>query len=61
MAEAGFWCWVGHRFTRDELRASIEEPGASLAVTPVDVAWAVGWFERHGRPGVLFGRLLPWV
>jgi membrane protein DedA with SNARE-associated domain len=59
LAGASLWYAVGRRVTEEQLCRWVERHGAWLAMEPRDVHRAREFFERHGRSGVLFGRLLP--
>jgi membrane protein DedA with SNARE-associated domain len=59
LAGAVLWYLVGRRVTEERLCGWVERHGAWLAMEPRDVHRAREFFERHGRAGVLFGRLLP--
>lgn len=61
LAGALVWYWVGRRVTEDRLCGWVERHGVWLAMDPADVHRAREFFERHGRSGVLVGRLLPVV
>lgn len=61
LAGALVWYWVGRRVTEDRLCGWVERHGVWLAMDPQDVHRAREFFERHGRSGVLVGRLLPVV
>lgn len=61
LAGALFWYRVGRTVTYDRLCDWVEAHGVWLAMTPEDIDRAVDWFDKHGRLGVFFGRLLPVV
>lgn len=55
------WYWLGRRYGADRLRKLAGRHGRWLTVSPADVDRARTWFDRHGRTGVLVGRLVPAV
>lgn len=61
LAGAALWYAVGRRVSEERLCRWVERHGIWLAMEPRDVRRAREFFERHGRAGVLFGRLLPVV
>ena len=61
LAGAALWYAVGLRVTEERLCGWVERHGVWLAMDPEDVHRARAFFERHGRSGVLLGRLLPVV
>lgn len=61
LAGAYFWYLVGRAFGRDRLHRLIARHGRWLTMTPADLDRAQGWFDRHGRSTVFFGRFIPTV
>jgi membrane protein DedA with SNARE-associated domain len=61
LAGASLWYAVGRRVSEERLCRWVERHGVWLAMAPGDVHRAREFFERHGRTGVLLGRLLPVV
>jgi membrane protein DedA with SNARE-associated domain len=61
------WCtpgavpvyYAGHRLGRHRLQRAAERHGCWLGVSPDDIERAEGWFRRHRRAAVFFGRLMP--
>lgn len=53
------WYALGRFFGRDRLLALSRRFGFIMTMDPPDVEQAFGWFERHGRKAVLYGRLIP--
>lgn len=59
LAGALLWYAVGRRVSEARLCRWVERHGAWLAMEPEDVRRARRFFDRHGRAGVLLGRLVP--
>lgn len=55
------WYYAGKLIGRDRLRRLTEQYGIWLTIDVEDFDGAIGWFERHGRPAVFFGRMVPGV
>jgi len=55
------WYWAGRTFGPERLKRLAGRYGRWLTVSPGEVDRARAWFERHGRVGVLLGRLVPAV
>lgn len=56
---AWFWYAVGRAIGLDRARQLAARHGRWLTLHPRDIDRGVRWFEAHGGPVVLFGRLLP--
>ena len=61
VAGALLWYRIGRGLGADRLRALAGRHGRWLTVGPEDVDRAAGWFRRHGRAAVFFGRMVPGV
>lgn len=55
------WYYAGARLGKDRLMHFAEHHGYWLTVRPADIEKANGWFGRHGKAAVFFGRLLPTI
>ena len=55
------WYWAGRMFGPERLKSLAGRHGRWLTVSPTDVDRARVWFDKHGRAGVFFGRLVPAV
>lgn len=53
------WYYAGMLFGRDRIKWIAGKHGRWITVSPSDIDAASGWFERHGRAVVFFGRLVP--
>jgi len=53
--------FLGRQFPRDRLQQWVGRRGQWLLLTVDDLEEAYGWFDRHGRAAVFFGRLVPGV
>lgn len=60
---AGAWLWyaVGLAYGPVRLRRLVARHGRWLTMTPDQLDRAQGWFDRHGRSVVFFGRFIPTV
>lgn len=60
---AGAWLWylAGRAYGRDRLHRLIARHGRWLTMSQSELDRAQGWFDRHGRSVVFFGRLVPTV
>lgn len=55
------WYYAGKLVGRDRLRRLVARYGFWLTLDMEEFDGAVEWFERHGRPAVFFGRMVPGV
>jgi membrane protein DedA with SNARE-associated domain len=55
------WYAAGRWLKPERLDRFIERHGRWLTITHDELEHARGWFERHGTPAVLFGRMVPAV
>ena len=55
------WYYLGKVFGLERLKKMSLSYGRLLTLSPDDIDTAAGWFIRHGRAAVLFGRLIPAV
>lgn len=55
------WYYLGKVFGLERLKKISRSYGRLLTLSPDDIDKAAGWFSRHGRVAVLFGRLIPAV
>jgi membrane protein DedA with SNARE-associated domain len=53
------WYYAGMLFGRDRIKRIASKHGRWITVSPSDIDAASGWFERHDRAVVFFGRLIP--
>lgn len=53
------WYYAGALFGRDRIKRIAGRHGRWMTVSPDDIDEASGWFQRHGRAAVFFGRLIP--
>ena len=60
-AGAVCWYWLGRLVGLDRLRGLAVRHGKWIDVTPAKVDRAGRWFDRHGAPAVMFGRVVPIV
>ena len=51
--------YLGTRFDEAELIRLTRRYGKYLLITEADVRNAQGWFDRHGKAVVFFGRMIP--
>lgn len=60
---AGAWLWyvAGRAYGRARLHRLVARHGRWLAMSQSELDRAQGWFDRHGRSVVFFGRLVPTV
>lgn len=61
LAGAYLWYLVGLIFGERRLRKLVRRHGRWLTMTPAELDRAQGWFDRHGRSVVFFGRFVPTV
>ncbi|QIR86095.1 DedA family protein [Paracoccus sp. AK26] len=61
LAGAYFWYLAGRAFGAHRLRRLIASHGRWLTLTLSEFEAAEGWFQRHGRAVVFFGRFVPTV
>ena len=52
---------VGALLGEERVRRLVDRFGRYVLVTTADIDKATGWFRRHGRGAVFFGRLVPVV
>lgn len=50
---------LGYFFSEERLEHLFSRYGKYVGVTVADLQKTMSWFERHGTPLVLFGRLIP--
>jgi len=55
------WYFLGRWLGHDVLEAWANRYGKWLCISARDLNRARGWFERHGKATVFFGRLIPGV
>lgn len=53
--------WAAYAVGRAGRLELMERHGAKLHMGPAQIAKADSWFQRHGEPAVMFGRLIPVV
>lgn len=56
---AGFLYALGYFFSEERLAHLVERYGKWVGISTSDFHKTMQWFERHGTPLVLFGRLVP--
>jgi membrane protein DedA with SNARE-associated domain len=61
LAGGTLWYVVGRKIGERRMRAWVNRSGRWLTLTERDLDRAQGWFQRHGRMAVLFGRMVPGV
>jgi len=54
-----WWYWIGRLVGMKRLRAFAARHGHWITMTPAQVDRVDRWFDRHGAPVVMFGRLVP--
>lgn len=59
LAGAWFWYALGRAIGLDRARQLAARHGRWLTLHPRDIDRGAAWFERHGAPVVLFGRMVP--
>ncbi len=59
LAGAWFWYALGRAIGPDRARQLAARHGRWLTLHPRDIDRGAAWFERHGAPAVLFGRMVP--
>jgi membrane protein DedA with SNARE-associated domain len=55
------WYFLGRIFGLERLKKISLSYGRVLTLSPAEIDKAEGWFLKHGRVAVLFGRLIPAV
>ena len=55
------WYYAGAKLGQKRMKHFAERWGHWLTLSPEDVDKASDWFDRHGKGGVFFGRLIPAV
>ncbi len=55
------WYYAGRLMGRERLIAWADRHGVWLTISAEDVQSAIGWFDRHGRAAVFFGRMVPGI
>lgn len=53
------WYYVGKLFGTERLKGFAARHGHWLTLSPAQVDRADRWFDRHGAPAVMIGRLIP--
>jgi membrane protein DedA with SNARE-associated domain len=61
LAGAWFWYALGRAIGIDRMRQLTARHGRWLTMRPADLDRAMAWFDRHGGPVMLFGRMVPGV
>lgn len=61
LAGAWFWYALGRAIGIDRMRQLTVRHGRWLTMRPADLDRAMAWFDRHGGPVMLFGRMVPGV
>ncbi|MDP5306597.1 DedA family protein [Paracoccus spongiarum] len=61
LAGAYLWYLVGLLYGPQRLRRIVARHGRWVTMTPEQLDRAQGWFDRHGRSVVFFGRFIPTV
>lgn len=59
LAGAWFWYALGRAIGLDRARQLAARHGRWLTLHPRDIDKGAAWFEAHGGPVVLFGRMVP--
>ncbi|GGE06726.1 alkaline phosphatase [Polymorphobacter glacialis] len=59
LAGAWFWYALGRAIGLDRMRQLAKRHGRWLTLHPRDIDKGARWFEKHGGPVVLFGRMVP--
>lgn len=59
LAGAWFWYALGRAIGLDRMKQLAAKHGRWLTLRPRDIDRGAEWFERHGGPVVLFGRMVP--
>nr|WP_310524693.1 DedA family protein [Polymorphobacter sp.] len=59
LAGAWFWYALGRAIGLGRARQLAARHGRWLTLHPRDIDRGAAWFERHGAPVVLFGRMVP--
>ncbi|WP_417792135.1 DedA family protein [Stutzerimonas xanthomarina] len=55
------WYYAGAKLGQERMKRLAKRWGHWLTLSPEDVDKASGWFDRHGKAAVFFGRLIPAV
>lgn len=55
------WYYAGAKLGQERMKRLAKRWGHWLTLSPEDVDKASGWFDRHGKGAVFFGRLIPAV
>ena len=59
LAGAWFWYALGRAIGLDRMKQLAARHGRWLTLHPRDIDRGAAWFDRHGGPVVLFGRMVP--
>ena len=59
LAGAWFWYGLGRAIGLERMKALAARHGRWLTLHPRDIDRGARWFDRHGGPVVLFGRMVP--
>jgi membrane protein DedA with SNARE-associated domain len=54
-----FWYWIGRLIGLERLKHFAERHGHWLTLSPSQIDFVDHWFDRHGAPAVMFGRVIP--
>lgn len=55
------WYYAGAKLGQERMKRLAKRWGHWLTLSPEDIDKASGWFDRHGKGAVFFGRLMPAV
>ncbi|MBA1273204.1 DedA family protein [Stutzerimonas azotifigens] len=55
------WYYAGAKLGKERMKRLAKRWGYWLTMSPEDIDKASGWFDRHGKGAVFFGRLIPAV
>lgn len=61
LAGATFWYFVGLWIHEDRIKKWAARHGRWITLHPREVDKVDDWFDRHNRPAVFFGRLVPTI
>jgi membrane protein DedA with SNARE-associated domain len=61
LAGAWFWYALGRAIGLQRMRELAGRHGRWLTLHPADIDRGIAWFDRHGGPVMLFGRMVPGV
>jgi membrane protein DedA with SNARE-associated domain len=54
-----FWYGIGRLIGIERLKHFAERHGHWLTLSPAQIDFVDRWFDRHGAPAVMFGRVIP--